>query len=156
MSYSFPKDAKDGDTVTLENGVEYIFHNDKSRWVVNSVTDSLGAELATQEDIKRLQSEIVELEEEIDAIAPSVERGTWTFNLGGVVGSKGQLTMYDGMNGSGSPIGLFTSVKSVWLNELDNDGTPHGFANVNEGDLIELFVQGEDDYGLFTVVEAHD
>ena len=101
MIYSFPKDAKDGDTVTLENGVEYIFHNDKSRWVVNSVTDSLGAELATQEDIKRLQSEIVELEEEIDAIAPSVERGTWTFNLGGVVGSKGQLTMYDGMNGSG-------------------------------------------------------
>lgn len=156
MSYSFPKGAKEGDKVTLENGVEYIFHNDKSRWVVNSVTDSLGAELATQEDIKRLQSEIVELEEEIDAIAPSVERGTWTFNLGGVVGSKGQLTMYDGMNGSGSPIGLFTSVKSVWLNELDNDGTPHGFANVNEGDLIELFVQGEDDYGLFTVVEAHD
>jgi len=83
MSYSFPKDAKEGDKVTLENGVEYIFHKDKARWVVNSVTDSLGAELATQEDIKRLQSEIVELEEEIDAIAPSVERGTWTFNLGG-------------------------------------------------------------------------
>ena len=51
MSYSFPKGAKEGDKVTLENGVEYIFHKDKARWVVNSVTDSLGAELATQEDI---------------------------------------------------------------------------------------------------------
>ena len=114
------------------------------------------SDCATKEDIARLQSEIIELEEEIDAIAPSVERGTWKFNLGGVVGNRGQLTMYDGMNGSGSPIGLFTNAKSVWLNELDNDGTPHGFANVNVGDLIELFVQGEDDYGLFTVVEVHD
>ena len=64
--------------------------------------------------------------------------------------------MYDGMNQTGSPIGLFKSAKSIWLNELDSDGTPHGFANVNEGDLIELFVHGEADYGLFTVVAIHD
>jgi hypothetical protein len=64
--------------------------------------------------------------------------------------------MYDGMNQSGSPIGLFKSAKSIWLNELDSDGTPHGFANVKEGDLIELFVQGESHYGLFTVVATHD
>ena len=114
MSYSFPKGAKEGDKVTLENGVEYIFHKDKARWVVNSVTDSLGAELATREYVDNIA---VELEEEIDAIAPSVERGVWTFNLGGVVGNKGQLTMYDGMNGTGSPIGLFTSVQSVWLKD---------------------------------------
>jgi hypothetical protein len=112
--------------------------------------------IVTQDEFTKLQNDIIELEEEIDAIAPSVERGTWKFNLGGVVGSRGQLTMYDGMNGTGSPIGLFKSVKSVWLNELDNDGTPHGFSNVNAGDLIELFVQGEADYGLFTVVEVHD
>jgi hypothetical protein len=111
---------------------------------------------ATQVDIEKLQSEIIELEEEIDAIAPSVERGVWKFNLSGAVASRGQITMYDGMNKTGSPIGLFKSAKSVWLNELDSDGTPHGFANVNEGDLIELFVQGEADYGLFTVVAIHD
>ena len=45
MSYSFSKDAKDGDKVTLENGVEYIFQASKSRWVVNSVEGSLGEEL---------------------------------------------------------------------------------------------------------------
>ncbi len=109
------------------------------------------ADLATAFDIA-----LPEHLEEIDAIAPSVERGIWKFNLGGVAGSRGQLTMYDGTIGNGSPIGLFTNVKSVWLNELDNDGTPHGFANVNVGDLIELFVQGDADYGLFTVVEVHD
>ena len=45
MSYSFDKDAKDGDKVTLENGVEYIFQASKNRWVVNSVEGSLGEEL---------------------------------------------------------------------------------------------------------------
>ena len=45
MSYSFNKDAKDGDKVTLENGVEYIFQTSKNRWVVNSVEGSLGEEL---------------------------------------------------------------------------------------------------------------
>ena len=111
---------------------------------------------ATQEDLVKQQNQIIELEEEIDAIAPSVERGIWKFNLGGAVSSRGQVTMYDGMNKTGSPIGLFKSAKAVWLNELDNDGTPHGFAGVNAGDFLELFVQGEADYGLFTVVAVHD
>ena len=103
-----------------------------------------------------LQNEIIELEEEIDAIVPSVERGTWMFNLGGLAGNQGQLTMYDDVNGGGQPIGLFKSAKSIWLNENDNDGTPHGFAGVEAGELIELFVEGQPDYGLFTVVDVHD
>ena len=37
MSYSFPKDAKDGDTVSLDNGVEYQYEDEKDRWVVKSV-----------------------------------------------------------------------------------------------------------------------
>ena len=37
MSYSFNKDAKDGDTVTLDNGVTYQYEDEKDRWVVKSV-----------------------------------------------------------------------------------------------------------------------
>ena len=104
-----------------------------------------------------LQNEIVELEEEIDAITPSVERGTWAFNLGGLASSRGQLSMYDDNYSSvGSPIGIFKSAKSIWLNEEDNAGTPHGFDNVEAGNLLELFVEGEPDYGLFDVVDVHD
>jgi len=106
--------------------------------------------------IDNIKNDIIELEEEIDAIAPSVERGVWKFNLGGAVSSRGQITMYDGMDQAGSPIGLFKGAQSVWLNELDSNGTPHGFANVVEGDLLELFVEGDADYGLFTVVATHD
>jgi hypothetical protein len=112
--------------------------------------------LAQDTSIDNIKNDIVELEEEIDAIAPSVERGVWKFNLGGAVSSRGQITMYDGMDQAGSPIGLFKGAQSVWLNELDSNGTPHGFANVVEGDLLELFVEGDADYGLFTVVATHD
>ena len=110
------------------------------------------------DDVARhLQDEIVELEEEIDAIAPSVERGRWSFTAVGTVAQPGQFTMYDADFGNGSPTGLFKSARSIWFNELDLDGTPHSFANVKDGELLEIFIDGSPDYGLFSVTgEAHD
>ena len=37
MAYAFPKDAKDGDVVSLSNGVRYQYQADKDRWIVKSV-----------------------------------------------------------------------------------------------------------------------
>ena len=37
MSYVFDKDAKDGDVVTLENGVAYQYDAAKDRWLVKAV-----------------------------------------------------------------------------------------------------------------------
>ena len=109
------------------------------------------------EDHEEIKNEIIELEEEIDAIAPSVERGKWTFNALGTVGQAGQFTMYDADFGSGSPTGVFKDVKSVWFNEIDSDGTPHAFADVDDGELLEIFVDGSPEYGLYEVVgQAHD
>ena len=104
-----------------------------------------------------LQNEIIELEEEIDAIAPSLERGKWTFTAVGTVGQPGQFTMYDAEFGNGSPTGLFKSAKSIWFNEIDSDGTPHAFADVADGELLEIFIDGSPEFGLFEVVgQAHD
>ena len=112
--------------------------------------------LAQDTSIDNIKNDIIELEEEIDAIAPSVERGSWRMTLSGQTSSRGQLTMYDDIFGQGSPIGVFKQVKSVWFHEEDISGTPHGFSNVEPGYLLELFVEGESDYGLFEVVEVHD
>jgi hypothetical protein len=104
-----------------------------------------------------LQNEIVELAEEIEAIAPSVERGEWTMNLTGIAANAGQMSLYDNdYTNVGNPTGLFTDVKSIWLNEIDNAGTPHGFAGVEAGEFIELFVKDDPDYGLYEVVDIHD
>ena len=49
MSYSFPTDAKDGDKVQLDNGIEYIYQEDKERWVVNSSKDGLSGHFVKRE-----------------------------------------------------------------------------------------------------------
>ena len=108
------------------------------------------------EKVNELQNEIVELAEEIEGIAPSVERGIWKFTLTGDVNNNGDITFYDDTFGNGNPTGLYTAVKSIWLNSIDNSATPHGFTNVEVGHLIEVFAQGESDFGLYTVTEIHD
>ena len=113
--------------------------------------------LSIKDDFTAIQNDIIELEEEIDAIAPSVERGKWTFTAVGTVGQPGQFTMYDASFGNGSPTGLFKSAESIWFNEIDSDGTPHAFGDVDDGELLEIFIDGSPEYGLFEVVgKAHD
>jgi hypothetical protein len=123
--------------------------------VGDSCTFSKTRKLCTE--VSFLQNEIIELEEEIDAIAPSVERGKWTFTATGTVAQPGQFTMYDADFGSGGPIGLFKSVKSIWFNEIDADGVSHGFADIDDGELLEIFVDGSPEFGLYEVKgKAHD
>ena len=123
--------------------------------------DRIGDCLQNQETVcdrlVSIENDVIELEEEIDAIAPSVERGVWRFNAAGLASSQGQLAMYDDdYTNVGSPTRYFKNAQSIWLNEKDSAGTPHGFGNVEAGNLIELFVDGEPDYGLFEVVDVHD
>ena len=40
MSFAFHKDAKDGDTITLANGVRYQYQEAKKRWMVHSLHDA--------------------------------------------------------------------------------------------------------------------
>ena len=104
-----------------------------------------------------LQNGIIELAEEIDAIAPSVERGKWRFTAVGTVANPGQFTMYDADFGSGQPTGLFKSAKSIWFNAVDSEGVTHAFGDVDDGELLEIFVEGSPEYGLYEVVgQAHD
>jgi hypothetical protein len=109
-------------------------------------------------EISFLQSEIVELEEEIDAIAPSVERGKWKFTAVGAVTQPGQFTMYDEQFSiGGNPTGLFKNVKSIWFNPIDSEGIAHAFGDVAEGELLEVFVDGSPEFGLYEVLgEAHE
>ena len=144
-----------GEDITLEalSGAERI-----NRTIDDTnIDDQIVNKRYVDEKNAFLQGEIVELEEEIEAIAPSVERGFWTMNLLGTVANQGQMSLYDDdYTNVGNPTGLFKDVKSIWLNERDNAGTSHGFAGVEAGELIELFVQGADEFGLYEVVDVHD
>ena len=145
MPFNFP-DPQTTPEFTADNGITYSWDVDDSKWQVKTT--------AALEDIRQ---DIIELEEEIDAIAPSVERGSWQFTLSGVVSGPGIFTAYDEFVAtSGNPIGLVTNIKSIWFHSIDKAGTPHGFDNVKQGNLLQLFVEGSEEYGLFEVVEVHD
>ena len=141
---------------TGENGITYSWDATDGKWVIKgfAAEDVIGS---CANSANTICDQLTELEEEIDAIIPSVERGVWTMNLLGTVAQQGQMSLYDAdYTTVGSPTGLFKNARSIWLNELDNDGTPHGFENVKAGELIELFVQGSPEYGLYEVVDTHD
>ncbi len=148
----------------IPDGQEYkgfYWDANAGAWKRICAEDQIGDCLQTGQTVcdrlESIENGIIELEEEIDAIAPSVERGLWTMNTSGVVSSQGQMSLYDNdYTNVGNPTSLFKDAKSIWLNELDNDGTPHGFEGVEAGELIELFVQGKAEYGLYEIVEAHD
>ena len=113
--------------------------------------------LAQDTSIANIKNDIIELEEEIDAIAPSVERGKWRFTAVGTVANPGQFTMYDADFGSGQPTGLFKNVKSIWFNQQDSEGVVHGFADVDDGELLQIFIEDSAEFALFEVVgQAHD
>ena len=145
MAFQFPNPQTTPE-FTADNGITYRWDVDDSKWQVKTT--------AALDDIRQ---DIIELEEEIDAIAPSVERGKWTFTAVGTVANPGQFTMYDDEFGSGQPTGLFKSAKSIWFNEIDSEGTSHAFGDVDDGELLEIFVDGSPEYGLYEVVgQAHD
>ena len=123
----------------------------------DSVDKSLTTKLYVDNRDHILHQEIIELEEEIEALAPSIERGTWIFNGGGAANGSGELTMYDDDEANiGSPTNQFPVAKSIWINDEDSAGAPHGFANAKADDLIELFVEGSEDFGLYEIVAVHD
>ena len=101
-----------------------------------------------------LQNEIIELEEEIEAIAPSTERGTWAYNPVGNVAAPGAYTMYTDTrdNGLGGVASIFAAVKNIALNERDLNNTVHSFGGTEPGDLIEIFEEGDSDYGLYSII----
>lgn len=155
MALTFP-DPNVKQEFVAPNGITYKWDANDEKWVVGSfAVENVIGDCASSSNT--ICDQLLELEEEIDAIIPSVERGLWTMNLAGLVSSRGQLALYDdNYSNVGNPTGLFKDAKSIWLNEEDNDGTPHGFDNVEAGELIELFVQGQPEYGLYEVVDVHD
>ena len=101
--------------------------------------------------ISEIKNDIIELEEEIDAIAPSFERGTWLFNPLGSA-SSGQFAMY----GVGTPTREFTQVDAIYINSVDSNGSLHSFSDVSVDSYVEVFAGDDADFGLYQIKVIHD
>ena len=158
----------------------YIYSEDTGTWIPAASVSALEERVAENEalqiqivqrlqanevltnfhsgEITTIKNDIIELEEEIDSIAAASERGKWKFIESGVLTTTaGDITAYDQpADTSGNPTGLVQNIKSVWFQYTDLDGGLHSFENVEIGNLLELFVQGSDDYGLFEIVKINN
>ena len=103
------------------------------------------------DNVEVLQNEIIELEEEIEALAPSLERGTWRFNPLGTAG-VGQF----GFFAIGTPTNEFPQVDSIFINTVDSTGASHSFADVAIDSYIEVFDSADADFGLYQVNAIYD
>ena len=99
-----------------------------------------------------LEENIVELEEEIDALAPSNERGEWLFNPLGVA-SPGNYAFLDG---STQPTERFDGAATIYVSTRDADNKTHSFNNHEAGEYLQIFNKEGDGYGLYEITDIDD
>ena len=99
----------------------------------------------------------IELEEEINAIAPTVQRGTWAYNANAIVPNTapGDGNFYLQEDGS-TIVTDYPSANRVFLSKKNSVGDDVTFANVAVDQLIGLFDADDNDYliGTITAVDA--
>jgi len=104
------------------------------------------------EDHEEIRNEIVELEEEIDAIAPSNERGEWNFNPVGVA-SPGYYAFLDSNT---QPTDRFDGAATIYVSTRDADNTNHNFNNHEAGEYLQIFNKEGNGYGLYQITDIDD
>ena len=96
-----------------------------------------------------LQNGIIELEEEINAIAPSVERGQFISTTYSNAPRDGEF-MLSTLAGKTIDYGD-PGIVLIQISKVDNEGVAHTYADVEEGQLLQLFEDGNADYGLYLI-----
>ena len=80
---------------------------------------------------EELRQDIIEVEEELEAIAPSLERGLWVFNPIGAAG----IGQY-GLFALGTSTNEYPQADHLFINSVDKDGGIHNFGDVKVKALI--------------------
>ena len=138
--------AKDGD-VKLEsrNAAEIVERTIDDTDVPKQITNK---EYVDEKDAF-LQGEIIELEEEIEAIAITSERGEW---ISATTVNPGEFRM---INLMGQTTQDYTdeTINSIFFNNNDaNDpSVEHGWADVEVGNILELLDKPDSDYAIYEI-----
>ena len=137
MAFQFP-DPQTTAEFTADNGITYSWDVDDSKWQVKTT--------AALDDIRQ---DIIELEEEIDAIAPSVERGFYRSTAYTNIPRDGEF-MLRTLTGKTIDYGD-ENIVAVELSKVDDAGVSHTYADTTPGQLIQLFEEGVEDFGLYQI-----
>ena len=112
-----------------------------------------------QDRILELQEEIIELEEEINALFPTVIRGTWMYEEFNNIPPKGHYALLDNNDAKTND---FLSVSAVLISEEDYASDAYGtqgfhtFVDVKVGQYLQILNTdvGNNEYGLYEITAA--
>ena len=138
---------------------KYVLSTTKNEITTSVIVDdsskdtSLTTKLYVDEKDEKLYQDILELEQEIDAIAPSTQRGHWNYTDSGEASAAGSYTMWTDTfdEGLGNLATIFAAAGNIAINPTDSDGNFNDFSDVEAGQLLEIFEEGDQDYGLYKV-----
>jgi hypothetical protein len=100
-------------------------------------------------EINLLQNDVIELEEEINAIAPSVERGQFISTTYSNAPRDGEF-MLSTLAGKTIDYGD-PGIALIQISKVDNEGVAHTYADAEAGQLLQFFEDGNSDYGLYLI-----
>ena len=103
------------------------------------------------EQVEENKQDIIELEEEIEAIAPSFDRGEWDFNQPETLPSDPESKTYYILNEAGAVALLYASTHKVVFSNTDANEDAHTWADVEVGQLLEMFDERDGEFLLAKV-----
>ena len=178
MAFQFP-DPSVTPEFTGANGITYSWDATDGKWVIKSfAAEDIIGDCATSEDtvcdqLEQLKLGLVEVEEEIESIAPALERGVWLYEQQSNIIRPPNPARYFLLKGYTIGDPLLTGVEfteeygeadavvfsnTEWNLEDENGlgGSTHDWGTVEVGEIIDLFDKPDND-GLFAkITEVND
>jgi len=132
---------KDGTLATLED--------------IKDLTD-LDVKALTEiiDQVEENKQDIVELEEEIDALAPTFDRGHWDFKAPANPTDSPEEATYFILNEAGTVATEFSQANEILFHNDDATEASHTWAGVEEGQYIEMFDAEDGEFLLAEIDEV--
>ena len=133
--------------------------DDRSEMVSRTIEDTARKEQITNKEYVDnrdhiLQEEIIKIQEEINALAPSTDRGIWK-DAATQIPPEGHFSMR--VSGGGVTADYTNpAISLLVIHRTDTGDGYHSFENDEIGDQIQLFDVEDQNYGLFEVIGKDD
>ena len=119
---------------------------------ISSITDLDAEALVNLADqVEENKQDIVELEEEIEAIAPSFDRGEWDFSQPETLPSEPLPKTYHILNEAGAVAVMYANTHKVVFSNTDVHDDAHTWADVEVGQYLEMFDERDGEFLLAKV-----
>ena len=136
------------DTIHGRTGTKVSFANDRIVDVEDPIDDlDVVNKRYLEEQVQSLTNKIVELEEELETIAPTIERGEWNYSSNEVPAS-GEYTLLS----SATSTNDFSTPDVVRISTTDYNGGTHSFNNItSEDEFLQILNNDNNAYGLYQI-----